>query len=127
MPPRDTPTIKKEESSFEKYEQDGDAAKEIAKYLPYFPFKGIPRFYDIGGFLDEPEIFQRIVDIFVARYESIGIDRVAGYVQRYDDFLSGKKKLRMCLFLVESHQLSFFSSLLVSLTPFSVWMLVVSF
>jgi hypothetical protein len=22
-----------------KYEQDGDEAKEIAKYLPYFPFK----------------------------------------------------------------------------------------
>mmetsp|Transcript_15581 Transcript_15581/g.24238 ORF Transcript_15581/g.24238 Transcript_15581/m.24238 type:complete len:219 (-) Transcript_15581:159-815(-) len=65
-------------ASIEKYEQDGDAAKEIAKYLPYFPFKGIPRFYDIGGFLDEPAVFQRIVDIFVARYESIGIDRVAG-------------------------------------------------
>lgn len=61
-----------------KYEQDGDAAKEIAKYLPYFPFKGIPRFYDIGGFLYEPEIFQKIVDIFVERYAEIGIDSVAG-------------------------------------------------
>jgi len=35
-------------SQIQKYEQDGEEAKEIAKYLPYFPFKGIPRFYDIG-------------------------------------------------------------------------------
>ncbi len=60
------------------YEQDGPEAREIAKYLPYFPFKGIPRFYDIGGFLAAPEIFQQIVDIFVARYADIGIDSVAG-------------------------------------------------
>jgi len=65
-------------SSATKYEQDGEAAKEIAKYLPYFPFKGIPRFYDIGGFLAAPEIFQKIVDIFVARYEEIKIDVVVG-------------------------------------------------
>ena len=61
-----------------KYKQDGEEAKAIAKYLPYFPFKGIPRFYDIGGFLAEPEVFQKIVDIFVERYEAIGIDSVAG-------------------------------------------------
>lgn len=61
-----------------KYKQDGDEAKEIAKYLPYFPFKGIDRFYDIGGFLYEPKVFQQIVDIFVERYSSIGIDVVAG-------------------------------------------------
>jgi adenine phosphoribosyltransferase len=36
------------------YEQDGEEAREIAKVIPYFPFKGIPRFYDIGGFLSKP-------------------------------------------------------------------------
>lgn len=61
-----------------KYEQDGEAAKEIAQYLPYFPFKGIPRFYDIGGFLAQPKVFQRIVDIFASRYAEIGIDSIAG-------------------------------------------------
>jgi len=61
-----------------KYKQDGEEAKEIAKYLPYFPFKGIDRFYDIGGFLYEPAVFQKIVDIFVERYQAIGIDVVAG-------------------------------------------------
>jgi adenine phosphoribosyltransferase len=61
-----------------KYTQDGEEAKEIAKYLPYFPFKGIPRFYDIGGFLYNPEVFQKIVYIFVHRYSEIGIDCVAG-------------------------------------------------
>jgi len=60
------------------YEQDGAEARHIAQFLPYFPFKGIPRFYDIGGFLEKPEVFQQIVDIFVARYKEIGIDSVAG-------------------------------------------------
>ena len=60
------------------YEQDGPEAQAIAKYMPYFPFKGIPRFYDIGGFLEKPEVFQQIVDIFVSRYDEIGIDSVAG-------------------------------------------------
>ena len=70
----------KEEKMTKTYEQDGPEAREIAQYLPYFPFKGIPRFYDIGGFLKEPSVFQKIVDIFVERYREIGIDSVAGYV-----------------------------------------------
>jgi adenine phosphoribosyltransferase len=65
-------------SAVDKYTQDGEEAKEIAKYLPYFPFKGIPRFYDIGGFLYNPHVFQQIVDIFVHRYSEIGIDVIAG-------------------------------------------------
>jgi adenine phosphoribosyltransferase len=60
------------------YEQDGAEAKEIAQYLPYFPFKGIPRFYDIGGFMYEPKIFQKIVDIFAERYKTLEIDVIAG-------------------------------------------------
>jgi hypothetical protein len=65
------------------YEQDGEAAREIAKYLPFFPFKGIPRFYDIGAFLYEPHVFQRIVDIFVSRYRKIEVDVIAGYASHY--------------------------------------------
>ena len=60
------------------YEQDGKEARSIAKYLPYFPFKGIPRFYDIGGFLAEPTVFQQVVDILTSRYAEIGIESVAG-------------------------------------------------
>merc|ERR1719183_738246 len=61
-----------------KYKQDGPEAGEIAAVIPYYPFKGIPRFYDIGGFLAKPDIFQKIVDIFASRYAEIGIDSVAG-------------------------------------------------
>jgi adenine phosphoribosyltransferase len=43
-----------------------------------FLLKGIDRFYDIGGFLCEPEIFQKVIDIFVERYESVGVDVIAG-------------------------------------------------
>lgn len=60
------------------YEQDGPEAREIAKVIPYFPFKGIPRFYDIGGFLKNATVFQQIVDIFAERYRGIGIDSVGG-------------------------------------------------
>jgi len=75
----DSSTITMSTSTSKKtYEQDGDEARQIAQYLPYFPFKGIPRFYDIGGFLEKPEVFQQIVDIFVDRYREIGIDSVAG-------------------------------------------------
>ena len=69
------------QSTLTKYRQDGEEAREIAKYLPFFPFKGIHRFYDIGGVLYVPEIFQRIVDIFVDRYSEIQVDVIAGYVQ----------------------------------------------
>ena len=62
------------------YDNDGEEAREIAESMPYFPFKGIPRFYDISGFLSQPHIFQRIIDIFVARYEKMDVDVIAGYV-----------------------------------------------
>ena len=62
------------------YEQDGVEAREIAQYIPYFPFKGIDRFYDIGGFLYVPHVFEKIVNIFVNRYQTLNIDVIAGYV-----------------------------------------------
>jgi adenine phosphoribosyltransferase len=60
------------------YEQDGPEALEISKHLPYFPFKGIPRFYDIGGFLYQPDVFEKIVTIFANRYRSMEVDVIAG-------------------------------------------------
>ena len=47
------------------YSPNGEIAKRIASVTPYFPFKGIPRFYDIGGFLKDPEAFQLAIDVFV--------------------------------------------------------------
>ena len=43
------------------YTPDGPVAKRIASVTPYFPFKGIPKFYDIGGFLKDPEAFALVV------------------------------------------------------------------
>ena len=45
-----------EVESSDTYERDGPEAREIAKSIPYYPFKGIQRFYDIGGFLSKPEV-----------------------------------------------------------------------
>ena len=50
--------------------------------IPYYPFKGIPRFYDIQGFLQRPDIFQEVVDIFVARYKDKKIDSIGGFDAR---------------------------------------------
>jgi hypothetical protein len=58
------------------YTQDGDVAKEIAAVTPYYPFKKIPRFYDIGGFLEHPEVFQKVVDAYVERYRGMDIDSI---------------------------------------------------
>ncbi|GKY93961.1 hypothetical protein MPSEU_000363000 [Mayamaea pseudoterrestris] len=72
------PLLEEESAIDSSYKQDGPEALEICKYLPYFPFKGIPRFYDIGGFLYEPIIFQKIIDIFANRYRNKQIDVIAG-------------------------------------------------
>lgn len=60
------------------YAQDGPEAREIASVVPYFPFKGIERFYDIGGFLQRPDVFQKIVNIFADRYASLEVDSIGG-------------------------------------------------
>mmetsp|Transcript_58931 Transcript_58931/g.133428 ORF Transcript_58931/g.133428 Transcript_58931/m.133428 type:complete len:317 (+) Transcript_58931:121-1071(+) len=60
------------------YATDGPEAVAIAKSIPYYPFKGLPRFYDIGGFLERPVVFQQIVDIFVARYRTLDVDSIGG-------------------------------------------------
>jgi hypothetical protein len=62
------------------YTQDGDVAKEIAAVTPYYPFKKIPRFYDIGGFMEHPEIFQKVVDAYVERYRGMDIDSIVSRI-----------------------------------------------
>jgi adenine phosphoribosyltransferase len=60
------------------YTQDGPDAIRIASVIPYYPFHGVPRFYDISGLTQNPEMFQLCVDIFVKRYASMDIDCIAG-------------------------------------------------
>ena len=60
------------------YTQDGPEAIKIASVIPYYPFHGVPRFYDISGMVQNPEIFQLCIDIFVKRYLALGVDCIAG-------------------------------------------------
>jgi len=60
------------------YEPDGPVAKRIADATPYFPFKGIPRFYDIGGFLKDPEIFALVVEVLTERYKGQDVASICG-------------------------------------------------
>lgn len=59
-----------------------EAAKTIAATISYYPFKGIARFYDIGGMLAQPAAFQLAIDMFVQRYRSKDIDSIAGFDAR---------------------------------------------
>jgi len=80
----DTPgvTPEPESQTSDSYTQDGKVAKEIASVTPYFPFKKIPRFYDIGGFLKHPEIFQKVINAFFDRYKAMDIDSIGGFEAR---------------------------------------------
>ena len=60
------------------YTPDGPVAKRIASVTPYFPFKGIPKFYDIGGFLKDPEAFALVVEVLVERYKNENITSICG-------------------------------------------------
>lgn len=83
----------------ELYTPNGPVAQRIAAVTPYFPFKGIERFYDIGGFLKNPgcpflfllwrgggscfctessvsEVFHLVIDAFVSRYRNMDIDSI---------------------------------------------------
>jgi hypothetical protein len=37
------------------YKRDGPEAQRIASVIPYYPFHGVERFYDISGMLSDPE------------------------------------------------------------------------
>ena len=65
-------------TSRDTYEADGEVAKKIAAVVPYFPFKGISRFYDIGGFLKHPEIFALVIEVLVERYKDQQITAIGG-------------------------------------------------
>lgn len=54
----------------------------IASAIPYYPFKGIDRFYDISGLLMAPALFKRTTDILVQRYREMGIDKIGGFDAR---------------------------------------------
>lgn len=66
-------------STFEsEYEHDGPIARQIAAVIPYYPFHGVDRFYDISGMTHNPHVFQLCIDVFVRRYANMNVDAVAG-------------------------------------------------
>eukprot|EP01036_Dinobryon_divergens_P026686 gene26686-35362_t len=60
------------------YQQDGPQAQAIASVIPYYPFHGVDRFYDISGMTHNPAAFQLCIDIFVRRYSTLDVDAIAG-------------------------------------------------
>jgi len=64
------------------YSRNGPVARRIASVTPYFPFKGIEKFYDIGGFLKDPEAFELVIDVLVKRYSRMKVDAICGFDAR---------------------------------------------
>jgi len=60
------------------YKQDGPEARRIASVIPYYPYHGVDKFYDITGMLKDPVAFQLCIDVFVKRYTDLNIDCIAG-------------------------------------------------
>ena len=72
------PKLSHTDSDMSEYTQDGPEANEIASVIPYYPFHGVPRFYDISGMTQNPDKFQLCTDIFAKRYASLEVDCIAG-------------------------------------------------
>lgn len=55
---------------------------EVAAALPYYPFKGIDRFYDVQGLLNKPHLFEQMCDMLAARCAELGITKIVAFEAR---------------------------------------------
>ncbi|GBG28560.1 Adenine phosphoribosyltransferase [Hondaea fermentalgiana] len=55
-----------------------EARQRVAAVTPYFAFKGIERFYDIGGFLKHPEVFEEVITLFADHLRDLEFDSICG-------------------------------------------------
>lgn len=76
--------------------------EKIEASIPVVPFKGIEKFYDIGGLLADPEAMQLCVDVLIERYKdrldaftSIGCFDARGFLFAPILGLALKKKVFM--------------------------------
>eukprot|EP00239_Pterosperma_sp_CCMP1384_P002890 CAMPEP_0197849390 /NCGR_PEP_ID=MMETSP1438-20131217/11885_1 /TAXON_ID=1461541 /ORGANISM="Pterosperma sp., Strain CCMP1384" /LENGTH=241 /DNA_ID=CAMNT_0043462053 /DNA_START=65 /DNA_END=790 /DNA_ORIENTATION=+ len=71
------------------FDQEDESVKYIAKHLPWYGPKysphDVPSFYDISGITEDPQAFQKVIDLFVERYRSQGAagpTHIAGFDAR---------------------------------------------
>mmetsp|Transcript_35819 Transcript_35819/g.65024 ORF Transcript_35819/g.65024 Transcript_35819/m.65024 type:complete len:337 (-) Transcript_35819:274-1284(-) len=63
-------------------ETDGPLAKEIAAIIPYYPYKKLDRFYDVGGLLAHPKLFNAMCAVMAKRYRKLGVTKILGFEAR---------------------------------------------
>lgn len=61
---------------------DGPLAKEVAAVIPYFPYKGLEKFYDVQGLLNHPTLFNAVCAVMAKRLRNQGVTKVAGFHAR---------------------------------------------
>ena len=79
---------------------NGPLAAEVAKSMPYFPFKGIERFYDISPVIANPDLFNRLCDVLAAHIKTVGATKIAGVDARGFLFISVAQKLGLPFVMV---------------------------
>lgn len=52
---------------------------EIAAALPYYPFKQIPRFYDVQGLLNQPHLFEQMCHMLATRCKDLGVTKIVAF------------------------------------------------
>lgn len=57
-------------SSEPEFLPDGPEARRIASVIPYYPFHGVPRFYDISGMTQDPTTLKLCIEGFRRRYSA---------------------------------------------------------
>lgn len=61
---------------------DGPLAKEIAAVIPWFPYKKLPKFFDIQGLLRHPKLFNAMCAVMAKRYRKMGVTKIAAFEAR---------------------------------------------
>jgi len=69
------------------YDQTHEDIQAIARALPYYGPKfsphDVPMFYDVSGITENPRVFQKVIDLFAARYAEQG-ERGPTHVAGFD-------------------------------------------
>ena len=59
------------------------ALQYVAGYeVPFYEYKGIDHFYDIGGILAQPELFDQVTDVMAKKAKELNATHIAGFDAR---------------------------------------------
>lgn len=61
---------------------DGALAKEVAKVIPYYPYKKLEKFYDVQGLLHHPNLFDAVCTVMAKKFRKMGVTKLCAFEAR---------------------------------------------